>query len=614
MHAILEQYVQDLSTQFEIEAEESKLFEYFCNYVIASKKYLGRFNPVDITTQEDDASLDGVIFIVDGELIYNIDDAEAAFNTHKTSLPVEIILTQAKSGESFVKSEISNFKVGIEDFLSLDPKLPNGIYNTQAIEILKLIFKNVRKIHNKKPSLTVNFCTSGIYSAEREIEATFDIIKRFCIETDYFGKVEVKPLGRKELMDLWISINEKNEAELQLIDYIGIESMPGIPQSYIATVKAKHFIEKIAMDDDGKIKESVFEENIRAFLGDENKVNKKISETIKDANIKSKQFPVLNNGVTIISPELSIQPNTKVINLTNYQIINGCQTTNTLHHHYNDINDDVRLIVKFIESQDADVASRIIEATNSQSAIEGEAFLALKEKARMVQKFFDLKRKDDKLESLYFERRENEYRGHDIQSTRIYDIKELARCFISVFKADPHNAARYVKKVLNQKTSEQKISAPKAPDSQAADQQAKDQHAANQQVSDRSEDVIFSPSDNECAYFASVYICYKYNTMINGRRENAQKYNKYRWHIAMLYPWVVHCKVEKIELNSRKINAYCDKIIKSFENDAYIANFSKCHDIIDAVVNEVSGDVTDDQLKRSRFTSALREKAKNLIG
>lgn len=55
MHAILQQYVQDLSAQFEIEAEESKLFEYFCNYVIASKKYLGRFNPIDITTQEDDA-------------------------------------------------------------------------------------------------------------------------------------------------------------------------------------------------------------------------------------------------------------------------------------------------------------------------------------------------------------------------------------------------------------------------------------------------------------------------------------------------------------------------------------------------------------------------------
>jgi len=156
-----------------------------------------------------------------------------------------------------------------------------------------------------------------------------------------------------------------------------------------------------------------------------------------------------------------------------------------------------------------------------------------------------------------------------------------------------------VKKVLNQKSSDQKVS---------------DQQAAEQQASDKNEDVIFNPSDNECAYFASVYICYKYNTMINGRRENAQKYNKYRWHIAMLYPWVVHGKVEKIELNSKKINTYCDKIIKSFENDVYIANFSKCHEIIDAVVRESNGEVTDDQLKRSRFTSALIEKTLNSLG
>ncbi|MHC1976420.1 hypothetical protein ACYPVL_25720 [Klebsiella pneumoniae] len=173
-----------------------------------------------------------------------------------------------------------------------------------------------------------------------------------------------------------------------------------------------------------------------------------------------------------------------------------------------------------------------------------------------------------------------------------------------------------MKKVLNQKASGQKNPDQQVADQQeVADQQAADQQeAADQQVSEKKEDVIFNPSDNECAYFASVYIRYKYNTMINGKRENAQRYNKYRWHIAMLYPWVVHGKVEKIEPNSKKINNYCDKIIKSFKSDAYIAHFSKCHQIIDAVVNDSNGDVTDDQLKRSRFTSALIDKARNLLG
>lgn len=126
MHPLLSQYVEDLAGEFEYTSRDlSKMFEYFCNYVILSKYYLGRFNPVDITTQEDDASLDGIAFIIDGELIITPDDADSAFDTHKTSLQVDIIITQVKSGESFTKEEISNFNLGLQDFFSLNPKLPN---------------------------------------------------------------------------------------------------------------------------------------------------------------------------------------------------------------------------------------------------------------------------------------------------------------------------------------------------------------------------------------------------------------------------------------------------------------------------------------------------------
>lgn len=139
------------------------------------------------------------------------------------------------------------------------------------------------------------------------------------------------------------------------------------------------------MDDEGNIREEVFDENVRAFLGGDNPVNKDIAKTLHSE--KSKQFAVLNNGVTIIAPEIAIQSNTKVMHLTNYQIINGCQTTNTLYEHYADLNDNVELVVKFIESQDTDVAIEIVTATNNQSAVENEAFYALREKARLIQKF-----------------------------------------------------------------------------------------------------------------------------------------------------------------------------------------------------------------------------------
>ncbi|MBJ9080251.1 AIPR family protein [Citrobacter amalonaticus] len=571
MHAILSQYIEDLSHEFDIQNEsESKLFEYFCNYVITSKYFLGRFNPVDITTQEDDASLDGIAIIIDGELIISVDDAMTAFETYKTSLPVDIIITQAKSGESFSKDDISNFNLGLQDFFSLEPKLPNGIYNGQAIEIIKVIVANVKKIKNKMPNLKVFFCTSGVYNNEREIAASFKILNKTCENADIFNDIEVSPMGRKELMKLWSSISDKNEASIQLIDYIGINEMPGIPQAYISIVKAKEFLEKIAMDDEGNIREEVFDENVRAFLGGDNPVNKDIAKTLHSE--KSKQFAVLNNGVTIIAPEIAIQSNTKVMHLTNYQIINGCQTTNTLYEHYADLNDNVELVVKFIESQDTDVAIEIVTATNNQSAVENEAFYALREKARLIQKFFDIQRNDEAKEKLFFERRENEYRNKSIQTTKIYDIKELARCFISVFKLRPHDASRYVKKVLN------------------------------------TSDIVFDDKDNECAYHCAAYICYKFNTLINGRKNDAPKYNRLRWHIAMLYPWVVFGKAETPDPSSKKITAYCDKVLKTLLNEEYIENFKTCQRIIDSIEMP-----TDDQIKRGKYTSELKEAAEKYL-
>ncbi|MDE1509948.1 hypothetical protein PWJ72_10850 [Serratia nevei] len=170
-------------------------------------------------------SLDGIAIIIDGELIVSVDDAQSAFETYKTSLSVDIIVVQAKSGESFLKDDISNFNIGLQDFLSLDPKFPNGVYNGQAIDILKIIVANVKKIKNRRPNVKVFFCTSGVYNKEREIEASFKLVKRTCETSDIFNEVEVSPLGRKELMKLWGAISDKNEASLQLIDYIGINEM-----------------------------------------------------------------------------------------------------------------------------------------------------------------------------------------------------------------------------------------------------------------------------------------------------------------------------------------------------------------------------------------------------
>ncbi|WP_208459059.1 AIPR family protein [Burkholderia gladioli] len=568
--------VEELARDFGYEGVPvSKQFERFCNYCVISKDYFGRFSPADVTTDEDDASIDGMAVLIDGDLITTVDDAVEVFNTHKTNLPVEVIFTQIKSGEQFRKDEIANFKMGLEDFLSLDPKLPNGKFNVELLEIFKIILDNLKKVRNRRPNCVIYYCTSGVYSAEREIKASFDIIKRYIKGLEFFHTVDVVPLGRSELIKSYAQLSEKNEAKLQLIDYFGMPAMPGIPQSYVAIVNARKLVDSLLVDPDGNLRESVFEENVRSFLGSGNDVNAAITETLRSAE-KKPLFSVLNNGITVVAPELTLTPNTKELQLSNYQIINGCQTSSTLHENKLLLTESVNVVVKFIESPENDASSDIIAATNSQSDISKEAFFGLRGKAKLVQKYFKIQNQERAQENhIHFERRQGEFKNVGYQSTRVFDVREVARCYAAMFLDLPHNAARYVAKIF----------------------------AA-------SGDNLFRERDHEAYYYAACLALYKYQALINGRKIGAQNYVKVRWHVIQLFKWLCVNDMETPEPNSKKAEGYALKLIDALNSEerSYIKTFERCQKIIDEL-----GFPTDDELKRARFSQETKDAARKLL-
>ncbi|MCS4258746.1 AIPR protein [Pseudomonas protegens] len=573
MHIIIEKNIEELKKEYQYpkKTAESKLFEYFCNYCITSKHYLGRFNPKDITTDEDDASIDGISIIIDGDLITTLDDAQKIFKTHKTNLSADIIFSQCKSGEAFKKSEINNFSVGLEDFITLKPQYPQGKLNNNALKIIKEVFDNLKKIKNRLPNFHAYYCTSGNYKDEREIKASFKALKIKIEQTDLFGEVHITPLGRAELLKLYANATEKNEATLRLIDYFGMPKISNIPQSYIGIANAKEFVINVLSDADGNLNHRVFEENVRSFLGESNQVNNKIKSTLDDTE-KKNLFSVLNNGITIVAPELTLTPNTKEISLTNYQVINGCQTSNTLFINSHLLDDSVNIIIKFIESANTDVSEDIISATNNQTEVNTESFHGLKGKAKLVQKYFDAKNTKSAPENrIYFERRESEYKQAGYQFTRIFDVRELARCYAAMVLNQPHHSARYVKEIFS--TS------------------AKD---------------LFCDNDHESLYYASALALYKYNTLVNGRKNGAQNFIKLRWHIIQVYKWVVHGKTEVPAASSKAAEEYANKIILSLTEEAkpYMEHFITCQEIITS-----TGTPSTDSLKRGKFTADLINKA-----
>lgn len=121
--------------------------------------------------------------------------------------------------------------------------------------------------------------------------------------------------------------------------------------------------------------ETLFEENIRSYLGIKVRANKRMNETLNNRG-DAVYFPFLNNGVTLICNELQIpkqpQDNKYLVPVVNPQIVNGLQTTWVLYENYKKnpaLLDDVYVNVRIYESRDKELIEKITDATNTQTPI-----------------------------------------------------------------------------------------------------------------------------------------------------------------------------------------------------------------------------------------------------
>lgn len=132
----------------------------------------------------------------------------------------------------------------------------------------------------------------------------------------------------------------------------------------------------------------LFDDNIREWLGN-NSINKEIVNTLKSDTDK-KDFLYFNNGITMIyesSEPDRIEGGKRIIPLLNPQIVNGCQTTNSIYqalkdYSENEIEDkfsNVFVMVKALKKdaeEDQQFAEDLMKYTNKQNAIPEKAFQA----------------------------------------------------------------------------------------------------------------------------------------------------------------------------------------------------------------------------------------------
>lgn len=136
----------------------------------------------------------------------------------------------------------------------------------------------------------------------------------------------------------------------------------------IAPIKAKELIKLQGISD-----QSIFALNVRGPLG-RTSVNRDIVSSIRDPK-KHKLFPLFHNGITITCG--TITDTSEKITISNYFVVNGCQTLDSLYKNQVALSDDLRILTRFVQMDvSSDLAKMVTEYSNNQNATKPRDFKA----------------------------------------------------------------------------------------------------------------------------------------------------------------------------------------------------------------------------------------------
>lgn len=564
MHRIVKAHLDSFVKSYGLESnDEDVQFELFCNKAILSSRISIDFELDDVTTGPGDDGTDGVAIIIDEELCISPEDAESVFSSQRKNHDVDLVFIQSKRSEGFDLGDFLKFKASILRFVEEEPY--SGIDDVQknARSVFDVVIKNVPKIRGGRPTFTAKYIATGIYRKPKELESAKETFAREIDELGYFCNVSVEFVDRDELTKTWTDTYLVVSAELPLFSNAALPKINGIDEAYLAVVKAKHYVDNLLVTEEGALRNHVFVENVRAFLGIDNPVNASIAETIRDKKSASR-FPVLNNGITIVSPDVRLQGS--ILHLENFQIVNGCQTSNVLYECRQDLDDDLMVNLKVVETSNEDVFSELVRATNSQTKVEDTQFYSLRPIIKKVEAYFDTFEGQDG--RLYLERRERQYIGRDIAAVRVFSVHMAAKCVSAMFFRRPDLSYRYPKRMYE-------LLAEK----------------------------IFNDETKEIVFYAACLTLYRLH-LLTSNADIPQNVRKYKWHIMAVVGALIAGK-EIPKPGSRKVDTYCTKIITEMtkHGDKIKATFQKAVEIVLSV-----DDITDDRLKRQAILDEMLDK------
>lgn len=119
---------------------------------------------------------------------------------------------------------------------------------------------------------------------------------------------------------------------------------------------------------DGIQDHTLFSRNVRLWTG-KTRVNKELANTIKDQK-EHERFFLYHNGVSITCSEFDFKQTENKIEISGYQVINGCQSLVSFYQNRNNLTDNMLVLTKIIKVEpQSPLIQKITKNANNQNAI-----------------------------------------------------------------------------------------------------------------------------------------------------------------------------------------------------------------------------------------------------
>lgn len=414
---------------------EDEKFEYFCGLQL-TKNSETSFTEIEnaVTDGGNDGGIDSFLVLINDRCVTTVEDLDEVKITERAH--IEVFFVQSKIGDSFKEGALDRVLTSWPFIIDLALTTQGLLrhFNPDLVEKIDLFRAVWKESAVKRAELRIHFyyCTKAeTNKVNQQVENKRALLEKNISGAIPHASVAVKLYSSRELLEIYQQ-KVVETIELPFAENPTPVMLARDKYGYVGVVRLTDYVTFITDPVSGKIRESIFESNIRHFLGEVD-VNKKIAETLKGDT--ANDFWWFNNGITIIADTCSLLPKALVLN--NVQVINGLQTSFTVFENAAQITkaDPRSILVKVILSSDKVVVDKIINASNYQNAVPPVLLRATDKIQRDIEDYC-------LAEGYFYDRRKGYYRNAGRPATKIFTIQDMAQAIRTVIFCDPATARR----------------------------------------------------------------------------------------------------------------------------------------------------------------------------